>query len=682
MCDRGQGSCPNCGEKYFNRYKPPNCTACNNFLGGTYTARKKAKKNNPECVLVIENLGAKIYSVKTHPRDFRCLVVEEREIFQCHATKCLQVRSTYVNSEKAEEFKCCHVAKTKGASSPLKSLHLTGELIDNYKCDQTTKDALSNFMASSSLPSLVQVSEMNYCVNGQTSATNPTGYCHVKRDSNTIQCSSQECKTFVSRTKHVRQRKICLHVHVLLCCDGQITDEQVDDEQVTEDHAASEESPSASNSRDSTIRLNTMREIPYVIPESILKTIIENDSKTALKMAGWPEMFCPPEELCPLCSSCLSDPRSHPGLFNIADKVLLSLDILLEWRELLKRGVPSVAIESKVEVLCKKSKHDVSSLAYLTNLFYNGFYCFEAMTTRNMDDTICGICGVIGEIYLGDGNEKNCCSTSEVDYTRPQTRAESSQEASPLSLEEFLLKIKRLWVERTSFTRLEKSSKVSAFEVPPLIAPQLRANKIVNTELKKNSNFLKDDINNIQGDPALLHVLIKKGLNISEVESMDIESLKKLNSQCGISGDLSRKSKQLLKGNIQKLHASLLVGNCPCYAFTQVKGCTGGFYHLVCRHGVTVASKFLLLRESVRDAADLYLSLKYPPTVFVCDTACGFVRHMDCRNREISNQLWGDYSGCFEIPSLDCEPTKGVDVPGIVPSEFRTGGTTVNTNEE
>lgn len=116
------------------------------------------------------------------------------------------------------------------------------------------------------------------------------------------------------------------------------------------------------------------------------------------------------------------------------------------------------------------------------------------------------------------------------------------------------------------------------------------------------------------GDPALLHVLIKKGLNISEVESMDIESLKKLNSQCGISGDLSRKSKvkkkiflhsyflssmsgflgiflllqQLLKGNIQKLHASLLVGNCPCHAFTQVKGCTGGFYHLVCRHGVSL----------------------------------------------------------------------------------------------
>ena len=36
----------------------------------------------------------------------------------------------------------------------------------------------------------------------------------------------------------------------------------------------------------------------------------------------------------------------------------------------------------------------------------------------------------------------------------------------------------------------------------------------------------------------------------------------------------------------------------------------------------TVASKFLLLQESVRDAADLYLSLKYPPPLLICDTPC------------------------------------------------------------
>ena len=46
----------------------------------------------------------------------------------------------------------------------------------------------------------------------------------------------------------------------------------------------------------------------------------------------------------------------------------------------------------------------------------------------------------------------------------------------------------------------------------------------------------------------------------------------------------------------------------------------------------TVASKFILLTESVRDAADLYLSLKNQPMVLINDTPCGFVRHLECRD--------------------------------------------------
>ncbi|KAK3755701.1 hypothetical protein QZH41_008949, partial [Actinostola sp. cb2023] len=97
---------------------------------------------------------------------------------------------------------------------------------------------------------------------------------------------------------------------------------------------------------------------------------------------------------------------------------------------------------------------------------------------------------------------------------------------------------------------------------------------------------------------------------------------------------------------------------------------------------VTVASKFLLLQESVRDAADLYLSLKYPPPVFVCDTACGFVRHMDCRIGEVTKQLWGNYSGCFEVPCLEKTPAKNIDVPGIVPSEYRRENCLTTVEEE
>ena len=54
------------------------------------------------------------------------------------------------------------------------------------------------------------------------------------------------------------------------------------------------------------------------------------------------------------------------------------------------------------------------SREYITDLMYNGFYCFESLTVRCLDEQICGICGVLGEVYLGDGNQKNCCSVKEV----------------------------------------------------------------------------------------------------------------------------------------------------------------------------------------------------------------------------------------------------------------------------
>lgn len=43
------------------------------------------------------------------------------------------------------------------------------------------------------------------------------------------------------------------------------------------------------------------------------------------------------------------------GLFNISDKVLVSLDIMLEWRQLFKRGVPiSIAIQSKLDAMVER----------------------------------------------------------------------------------------------------------------------------------------------------------------------------------------------------------------------------------------------------------------------------------------------------------------------------------------
>jgi hypothetical protein len=49
--------------------------------------------------------------------------------------------------------------------------------------------------------------------------------------------------------------------------------------------------------------------------------------------------------------------------------------------------------------------------------------------------------------------------------------------------------------------------------------------------------------------------------------------------------------------DIQTLYSTLLVGHSPCHQFTQVPGHTGGFYHLVCRHGVSIAvTQYVVLR--------------------------------------------------------------------------------------
>jgi hypothetical protein len=65
----------------------------------------------------------------------------------------------------------------------------------------------------------------------------------------------------------------------------------------------------------------------------------------------------------------------------------------------------------------------------------------------------------------------------------------------------------------------------------------------------------------------------------------------------------------------------------------------------------------MILTESVRDAADLWLSLKYPPVLFICDTPCTFVQHINNRAPEDAHEYWGENDGCFEIPTLDKEPS-------------------------
>lgn len=58
------------------------------------------------------------------------------------------------------------------------------------------------------------------------------------------------------------------------------------------------------------------------------------------------------------------------GLFNISDKVLVSLEILLEWRQLFRRGVPiSIAIKSKLEAMVERVEVNIVYFVNRANCF-------------------------------------------------------------------------------------------------------------------------------------------------------------------------------------------------------------------------------------------------------------------------------------------------------------------------
>ncbi|XP_065060369.1 HMG domain-containing protein 3-like isoform X2 [Rhopilema esculentum] len=146
-----------------------------------------------------------------------------------------------------------------------------------------------------------------------------------------------------------------------------------------------------------------------------------------------------------------------------------------------------------------------------------------------------------------------------------------------------------------------------------------------------------------------------KSMAIGEISDLDTESLIGIASSCKIR--TQGKSKDMLRIQLQELYATILVGSSSCHGFTKSPGHTGGFYHIVCLHGTTVCSKFMILTESVRDAADLWLSLRYPPVLFICDTPCTFVRHMNLRDPDMARITWGENDGCFEKPKLEAIPT-------------------------
>ncbi|XP_068755676.1 HMG domain-containing protein 3-like isoform X4 [Montipora capricornis] len=555
---RGKGQCPNCKASYTNRYKPEVCSQCGFLLGGSFVQKhpKRTKLDSPSCSSVV--LGTwNVYSCKTSNRDDRCLVIKDRRqgntSVVCEHHNCKEARG------RSSDFTCQHIKSTLSATPPTSSYYNIPNL-QEYQCGDSVKTELMSLEKfSGDLPLAVEVSPTVFCVFGPVTSNTPAGYCHVQVKRDTIRCCSKDCKTIIAKAKQHKAKNICIHVHILISLGVMLSNKEasaIAHVACEPTNAGAPTSTAGSSlldalptvimppetgtgepldsiSRTSTIQLNMRRSLPLAIPIAVLKQAHSFD------VSGWPPSLAPSSTTCGLCDSPLSKERCHPGqrgesllitnmnpfkpitllvkfcenpscqamhqvfpynlgLFNIADKVLVSLEIMVEWRHLFRRGVPlSTAIEGKLEAMKERTQEPPggNELKNLGNLLYNGFYCFEAITERNLDDVICGICGTIGELYLGDGNEKNCCSISEINYAPRDCVA-----SDPISLEKFLLKLKERWVECTTYTRCSKKLEVYQTSIPPIIPPSMRnPDQVLNTEDKKKSSVLDSIKHKYQG---------------------------------------------------------------------------------------------------------------------------------------------------------------------------------------
>ena len=63
------------------------------------------------------------------------------------------------------------------------------------------------------------------------------------------------------------------------------------------------------------------------------------------------------------------------------------------------------------------------------------------------------------------------------------------------------------------------------------------------------------------------------------------------------------------------------------------------------------------------------------PVGLVCDDACGYVANCFQRYPTESELAFGEKRGCFEKPSDDVAPTRGISCPDIIPTELQSGPT-------
>ncbi|XP_070270712.1 HMG domain-containing protein 3 isoform X2 [Myotis yumanensis] len=359
----------------------------------------------------------------------------------------------------------------------------------------------------------------------------------------------------------------------------------------------------------------------------------------------------------PHCLALHSFMDIYTGLFNVGNKVLVSLDLLFAIRNQIKLGEdPRVSISAVLKSVQEQAEKTLASeeLSQLQELLCNGYWAFECLTVRDYNDMICGICGVAPKVEMAQRSEENVLALKSVEFTWPEFLG-----SSEVNVEDFWATMETEVIEQVAFPASIPITKFDASVIAPFFPPLMRGAVVVNTEKDKNL-----DVQPVPGNGSALVRLLQEGTcKLEEMGSYSEEELQQLLTQCGVPFG-AEDSKDQLCFSLLALYESVQNG---ARTRQPPPHLTGGKIYKVCPHQVICGSKYLVRGESARDHVDLLASSRHWPPVYVVDMATQVALCADLCYPELTNQMWGRNQGCFSSPT---EPPVSVSCPELLDQHY------------
>ncbi|XP_053812390.1 HMG domain-containing protein 3 isoform X3 [Vidua chalybeata] len=347
----------------------------------------------------------------------------------------------------------------------------------------------------------------------------------------------------------------------------------------------------------------------------------------------------------------------YTGLFNVGNKLLVSLDLLFAIRNHIKLGEdPRVAVGNILDSVQEQTDKNLSpdEQGQLQELLCNGYWAFECLTVRDYNDMICGICGITPKVEIAQRNMENVLALKNIEFTWPEYLP-----SSEVNVEDFWSTMETEVIEQVAFPSSIPITKFDASIVAPFFPPLMRGAVVINTEKDKNLHAQPVPGNG----SALVRLLQEEVFRPELINFYSEEELQSFLTQCGIPWEASH-TKDELCYSLLALYEFVQNGTSITPSSAHH---TGGKIYKVCPHQVVCGSKYIVRGENARDHVDLLVSSRHWPPVYVVDSASSVALCADLCWPGLTSQMWGKNQGCFSDPM---EPPTYVSCPELLDQHY------------